>query len=156
MQLASHNRNRHGGRRIANFGRTFELRKELLMDRDNCRDTAFQVCTCEPHCAFECAQQLPDYTDRVESLRSPRFEGKSLARAKVRPFIVLARLKKNFRPLLFELVHPGVKIFWSSMATSRWSHFLSVICFLTPECTHLQVLCARSRSTFSARSKRPP
>ena len=76
------NRHRHGGRRRANYGRTFRARKEALTNRKLISDTIFLPCACEPNCAWKCANDLPDFRDRVADLRDLRFAGVVLVQAK--------------------------------------------------------------------------
>ena len=82
MQVRAHNRENRarGGRRLYNYGATFEQKKATLMSAEGIHDAYLAVCACDPQCGWKCANDLWNFTERIENLRAPRFKGQSLKR----------------------------------------------------------------------------
>ena len=118
MQVAAcerQNRGR-GGRRIANYGSSFEARKATVMCNEAINETYTCVCACDPQCGWKCANEFWNFTERIEELREGRFTGQCCQRAKSCPWIQLPTYFSPGGYSATELLHPGVKNFFASTA----------------------------------------
>ena len=82
MQVRAHNRENRarGGRRHYTYGATFELKKTTLLSAEGINGAFLATCACDPQCGWKCANELWNFTERIEDLRAPRFKGQSSKR----------------------------------------------------------------------------
>ena len=87
MQVAACERSNRarGGRRVANYGSTFEARKTSVMCKAQIDDAYLCECSCDPQCGWKCANEFWNFTERIETLREGRFAGRYCERAKLLP-----------------------------------------------------------------------